>query len=312
LLGSDAVVRIAAVSSTADPSPSTAIELTWNAQRRWSAVANRLRRDLVRARTLLLALTLAGALLVTLGTTVTDFDDTTGKALGAVGALLLALVPVVGSRSAGRANVRNWVRARSISEGLKAAAYGYLTATGTYADPDSRDAALDHRRGELLQKVADLELYAAGIRADGGKPPEVADTDAYVRERVIGQAGWYRRRAAELSTRLKWLRRVEYALALLAAGLGATAAAFGSDTLGAWAPVATTAAAAFAAHIAAEHYEHVILGYLAAAGKLEELARDWERSRATLSPAEFVTECEAAISLENQNWMADWLQPASG
>src|SRR5262249_36289240 len=153
----------------------SALQAAWQEQRRWSAAANRLKRDLQRARTLVLGLTLAGAFLVSLGTSVAKLDTTTGKVVGAIGAALLALVAVLGPRSAGKANVRNWVRARSISEGLKTEVYCYLTGSGRYADAATRDEALDGQTETLLEKVSDLGPYAARVPGDGAQPPALAD-----------------------------------------------------------------------------------------------------------------------------------------
>jgi Protein of unknown function (DUF4231) len=110
---------------------SDAFRSTWEIQARWSTTANVLKRNLGRARTLVLLLTIAGAVLVTLGGTVSGFDASTGKALGLAGAAALALAPLINKRSASGPSV-GWVRARPAAERLKTELYFYLTRTGLY------------------------------------------------------------------------------------------------------------------------------------------------------------------------------------
>ena len=76
---------------------------------------------------------------------------------------------------------------------------------------------------------------------DSDKPvPAVTDVNSYVESRVQPQINaYYRARAAQLQKRLRLSRGAEYALAMLAAGLGAAAVTTGAVGLAGW--VAATA-----------------------------------------------------------------------
>jgi hypothetical protein len=292
---------------------SNAFESTWQAQARWSATANELKRHLNWARTLVLLLTIAGAALVTLGGSVAGFDQTSGKVLGAAGAVALALAPLIGKNSAGRSNVEDWVRARSASEGLKTQLYFYLTKVGAYADPTKADAQIVLRREALLEKVNDLAPRAQRVKPTVKEFPPVIDVQTYIDHRLREQIeGFYDPRALEMATRLTWSRRVEYTLTLTAASLGAIAAGVSSRQPALWVPVVTTVAAAVTAHIASERYEIQIVSYSATARKLTSLREQWpnatDEAGNVLVGQGFVTECENVISSENQGWMAGWIK----
>ena len=62
------------MSSPGGTQPSLVVAATWDAQRRWSITANRLKQSLWWGRITVLALTLGGAVLVALGTSVRSLD----------------------------------------------------------------------------------------------------------------------------------------------------------------------------------------------------------------------------------------------
>ena len=74
-------------------------------------------------------------------------------------------------------------------------------------------------------------------------------------------------------------------------------------------PVVTTVATAVAAYIAAARYDHLVIGYLRTAQRLEHLRQEQLAGPAG-APAAFIDACEAAISVENQAWMARWNPPS--
>ena len=85
---------------------------------------------------------------------------------------------------------------------------------------------------------------------------------------------------------------------------GAVAASFGVSGLAGWVPVVTTVATSLLAHISASRYDHQIVEYLCTAQRLLHL-RDF-RIADQMPDGEFIDACEAAISVENQGWMASW------
>jgi hypothetical protein len=292
---------------------SSAFDSTWEAQARWSAVANSLKRRLGWARTIVLLLTIVGAVLVTLGGTAAGFDEAVGKGLALAGAAALALVPIIGKNSAGQSNVQSWVRARSVSEGLKTELYFYLARVGVYADAKTAESRLVTRRDELFAKANDLWPLAQQATPTLRQAPQIGDVSSYIAYRVTDQIDrYYELRVRQLTERLKWFRRAEYTLVLAGAALGAVAAGVANRQPAAWVPVVTTIAAAVTAHIAAERYEAQIISYSATAQKLRNLRDQWPNAIGEagrlLDDEAFVIECEKVISSENQGWMAGWLK----
>ena len=138
--------------------------------------------------------------------------------------------------------------------------------------------------------------------ADDKQAPAVVDVDSYIVLRVDDQIdNYYRPRAVTYQRRVDWLRLVGDVLGATAVLFGAIAAAFEVLNLAAWVPVITTVAAAVVAHIAASRYDHQIIEFLRTADELQHLSGN---RRPKLTDTEFVDACEAAISVENQAWMA--------
>ena len=59
------------------------------------------------------------------------------------------------------------------------------------------------------------------------------------------------------------------------------------------------------AYVAAARYDHMIAEFLRTAQRLEQLRGS--RADTPTEPAAFDDACEAAISIENQGWMARWV-----
>ena len=90
--------------------------------------------------------------------------------------------------------------------------------------------------------------------------------------------------------------------------LAAVAAAFQIERAAAWVPVVTTVGASLVAYVAAARYDHMVIEYLRTAQRLEHLRREYLDNPAG-DAAAFIDACEAAISVENQAWMAGWDPP---
>jgi hypothetical protein len=291
----------------------TDVSEVWRDHRRWSNQANRLKRSIVLWRSTALALSIVGAVLATLATQV-GTDTIGGRWASGLAAVALALVPIIRATWLGRSAIENWTRARSASEALKALVYLRLTWRppdgGSDRDAASRrDAELRQAADVIRRDVGDLEGQTLSVR-DGDAPvPGVTDVDSYVDRRVQPQIdGFYRRSAEKEQQRLGLFRRVEMALSLLGAALGAVAATTGTDAVAAWVAVVTTVGAAITAHIAAARYEHHVTSYLATARQLRFLVGEWRSSRDSGpdAAARFVQACEDVISRENESWMAAW------
>jgi hypothetical protein len=126
-----------------------------------------------------------------------------------------------------------------------------------------------------------------------------------------------RQRGDDAEAAQRGRRDPEFSLGLAAAVAGAAAAYVSGSTDGeapaaatavaAWVAVLTTLAGAIAAPIGAGRYEFLVMSYYATARRLDELVEGWRADGApTDSPrwSAFVQACEAAISVENESWLA--------
>ncbi len=287
----------------------SAVRSAWRQQAVWSALANRLKRGLARSRRWTLGLMIAGALLETAAAQASSIGGAPAGAatiLSAAGAAALAAAAFIRVRKLGVDRVRDWVRARSASEGLKEAVF--LHVMGAAAEP------LGQVVDRILGKVKDLEPQAALIGVPEREPPGPMDVERYIEVRVSGQIdGFYRPRAAALARRLAWTRRAEFAVLLTGAAIGALSPVVGAARTAAWVAVLTTVAGALVAEAEAARYTHLIISYRTTARRLEALRDAW-RERAQAGPvppdevARLVRSCEEAISIENQGWMAEWIR----
>jgi hypothetical protein len=289
----------------------TSAELSrvWDQQRIWSRTANDLKKGIDRARLIALTLAIAAAILAVTAVQVDEVASWAGRTLSASAAIAVGIGAVI-QRRASTDQIRRWIRARSASEGLKTEVYEYLAEGSRYAhthnDPDQ---LLRQQCRSLVGKVTDLERYSLHVTSDGRPLPAVFDLDSYTEHRVNDQIDhYYRPKAADYDRRVRRLRTAGDVLGGIAVVIGALAATFDFTGLTAWVPVVTTIATALVAHIAASRYDHQIVEFLGTARRLEDL-RD-SRLTTGMSAAIFVDECEAAISVENQAWMARWTNPA--
>ncbi len=282
-------------------------------QRRWSAAAGKVKQRIRRGRRVTFGLGVAGTVLVTAAGQV---EGSAGRVLAALAAAALASAPIVAGSFASPEHTKTWTQLRSVSEGLKAEIYTYLAGVDPYHGPrDERDRRL-LERSEAIQQAADILPPAAPISGTSSSRrwPEIDNLDSYVTHRVNDQIGYYEPQAAAAerhTTRFQWAGLVA---SLAAAVLGAVEAATGSMTITAWAPAITMVGASVGSFAAASRYEDNARAYKQTARRLRFLRDQWqlpvpanassaERARRDMA---FVADCEEAIAIENQAWMARW------
>jgi hypothetical protein len=279
----------------------SAVDRAWQQQSVWSQVANRLKADLQGNRRIVLAMTVLGALL-SAGAVVADLDSTAGKALAALGGTSVGFAAIARGR-AGAATIRDWTRARSVSEALKSEVYVYLAGVGVYAT-SAGDRILEERTATIEDDAADLAPRKAGVEPVRRELPPVTDAATYLDERVGGQiSDYYRPRAADLQRKLARIRAAQLGLSVVAVLAAAVAAFTESDAVAVWVPVLTTVAGAVATHAAAERYEYLLVEYVRTADELERL-RDRRGSAAAMSDEALIRAAEHVISVQNEGWMA--------
>lgn len=283
------------------------VMLVWRRQNVWSRASNRLKARISRSRLIALVLAIAGAVLGTASAEVIDTSPAAGRILAACAAVSLALATLAAGTGTPSA-VRDWTRARSISEALKSDVYCYLSRTGPFRGEDGDDRAdLALRRlDELIRSAGDLVRHTTGVQPVDRPLPSVRDVDSYVAVRVEGQiSDYYRPKALRMAARVTLTRRVELGLGALGAVFGAVVAVYPAVGLSAWIGVLTTIATAIAAHAAAARYEFQQIEFTRTADELERLSAGRAASaERRLNDDEFVLACERVISIQNEGWMA--------
>jgi hypothetical protein len=285
------------------PGEGRLVEELWEQQSVWSQTANRMKTSIGRARSAALGLTIGSAVLATLAARLPVVQEAASAVLAVAAAVGVGFVPVLRSRYGGRV-LRDWTRARSVSEALKSEVYLYLARSGDYRGED-RDRRLKMCTDRIRRQAADLLRHTVDIQPARRPLPDVCDSGSYLRVRVDGQIeGYYRPKAQHLQARLSQFHRVELVLAVAGVGLGACAVSVPQWDLGAWIAVVTTISATVAAHVGATRYEYQLIEYIRTAEELSQLRHD---ATATISPAELdqlVAQCERIISIQNEGWMA--------
>jgi len=286
-------------------------------QAAWSATAGKLKARADRARTVVLALGVIGAVLETAAGTL--LAEGAKAAAAWTGACCLALIPVISSRFLGRAKLELWTRARSASESFKSEAFKFRAGAAPYEDPETAESTLHEAMSRIDVAMNDIRHETANVDYRAKAWSARLTVAEFIEQRLLEQAcSFYRPRASRYKARSDRFRAVEFGLALVAAALGAAAGA-GLHVqvddqpleLAAWVAVVTTVSGAFATHAMAARYDRLVGTYLATANRLETLALRVQRtSMAVPSPAwsAFVHECEEAISTENESWKTIWAE----
>jgi hypothetical protein len=285
-------------------------ETIWARQSVWSQAANRMKRGIGRARAVSLGLTIMAAVLTTLATQVASLSSAFGKILAIVAAVAVGLVPVARSRLAA-ASLSDWVRARSVSEGLKSEMYTYLAGAGAYRSVDP-DHQLAIRTEQVFTDADDLIRHTTGLQPASRALPDIWDVETYLTVRLDPQLSWYNLRSGELRTKLARVRWALLALSVLGVVLASVAATLALTFAAAWVAVSTTVGAAVAAYAAGSRYEYQLVEYLRTAAQLERLRTLWSSGeRDTAAGDAFVLDCEQVISIQNEAWMAKWTDDAT-
>ncbi len=284
----------------------------WAQQRIWSQSANRLKQHIDQARLAALLLGIATAVLAVAADQVGGLSMPAGRALSAAAAITAGLATIL-QRRVSTEQIRDWTRARSASEGLKTEIYSYLSGGTAYPRPGpGRDQRLGAATRGIVEAVSGLQRHTLGIEPDTKALPDVRDVGSYITLRVDDQIhNYYNKKAAVYEMRVRRLRTVGDLLGVTAVVLAAVAAAFQVERAAAWVPVVTTIGASLVAYVAAARYDHMVIEYLRTVQRLEHLRREY-LDNPVGDAAAFIDACEAAISVENQAWMARWDRPDQG
>lgn len=161
---------------------------SWQDQAIWSETANRLKSQLTKWRKVAAIAGVLGAFLETLVATVNGLDGNLWvirTILAIFGAVILAIVPFLLKTKISSEKVNEWVRARSVSEGLKETIYRYLVRAPPFG-PSSTPADLIKRCQSLKDKVEDLSDEAACVSPPKKERPSSLTINEYIEKRVNG------------------------------------------------------------------------------------------------------------------------------
>ncbi|GAA4963595.1 DUF4231 domain-containing protein [Kineococcus glutinatus] len=272
----------------------------WEQHRRWSQLATSQKAALTRWRARALVCLVLGALLGACATRSWLPRELTAT-IGAVSAALLALTAFIQARLVTAARVQAWVAARATSEALKGVVFQFLTAVAPFTGAQ-REQVLAAKVAQCEERGRDQAHLLAGVRGDGKALPPVAGIVDYVRDRAQEQRAWHESKVVvHHETARRW-RFAELSATALAAVLAAVGGALGAD-VSAWVAVATTAGAAFAAHVASGEHERLATSYAALTADLTALLRPFDAQRAGPDQAAaFVAAVEARLAVQVDGW----------
>lgn len=262
-----------------------------------------MKKRIERARIAGLLIVVGVAIIATVAATVHDFAPLLSQILAGVSAVGAGVLPSLRPRWSGT-SLKNWTRARSVSEQLKTDVYLWLAQTEPYEhDPDAH--TLRDRTDKLFADAADLRPLLDGIPPEVRAVPPVHDPRSYFAVRWDAQyRKYYRPKVTEIVGLITRYRRIEIGLGVLGAVIGLAAAITGVP-LAAWIAVVATASTAFAVHVSASRYEFQRIEFSRTAEELRQIGKRAEEAGIVdVDLRALVVRAENVISVENQGWMA--------
>lgn len=256
-----------------------------------------------QARLVALLLVVVAAVAGTTAATLSEAQPVASKVLAGVAAAASAALPFLRPAWSGK-RLKNWTRARSVSEAIKTDVYLWLTGARPYGnDPLARE--LRKRTDALFVDAADLVPYQGGIEPNDRDLPAVSTVASYFDIRATDQIDKYYAPQAEfIQRRIKLFRGIEIALSATGAIMGIVAATVGTS-LAAWIAVVATIGTALSVHVSATRYEFQLIEFLRTAERLRQLRSQSEVAGLTQQQLlRLVRRAEDVISVENQGWMA--------
>jgi SMODS and SLOG-associating 2TM effector domain 1/Protein of unknown function (DUF4231) len=275
----------------------------WREQSVWSQTANRMKARIEHARLGALLIVVAVAVCATGAAALHGSVPVLGKVLAGAAALGSAVLPLLRPAWSG-VRLKDWTRARSVSEALKADVYLYLAGAGAFAD-DPHAVVLRERTDRLRRDAADLLPQRTGLEPVKRDLPAVHDLPSFFAVRVRSQyKDYYRAKVTFIAGRIRRFRLIEIGLGVVGAALGAAAAVVGASFAG-WIAVLATAGTAMSVHVSATRYEFQLIEFSRTAEELRQIgvaaAADGVGADELKALA---VRAERVISVENQGWMA--------
>jgi hypothetical protein len=284
----------------------------WDEQLGWSKTADRLKARRSVWRVVVLVLTIVGAAFAILAGRLSEaVNGIPWRILVSIGSTVaLTLVPFLTGSFLTPEGTRKWLRARSVSEGMKSEIYKFRAGAAPYDQADA-STLLQRNIRSIRGWAKDMERERALVGSVSAPAPGVLDHEAYLESRVYQQIKkYYRPNAQENAKLAERFQMASIASAAIVALLSAVVTMQGgpsSESVGPWIAVLTTVGGSIATYAAGSRYDFQATTYFATAQQLEDLALEWRESGKTAPSrewSELVRACEEVISAENRGWMA--------
>jgi hypothetical protein len=280
------------------------VEAAWRLQRQWSVVATQASRSLERWRSVNLCLILLGSVLGACAAQAEWFGRTATVVLGASSAAALTVAGIVQGRMLTAARAAERVTARATSEALKGLVYQYLAAVPPF-DTADRERRLSEQVASVESMAGDSLSLVVGVSPDSRPLPDVAGLADYVRERAEEQWRWHESKAVDHRELARRWRGAELVATVLAAALSALGGTLQLANLSTWVAVATTVAAALAAHLAGRQHDRIASSYARTVVELRLAIQDFQPTTATAdAAAQFVAKVESVLAVQNDAWVS--------
>lgn len=272
-------------------------------QERWRLTAITLKISNHKRFSLMVKLTLAGAIMEALALQVHAYS-TASEIAGYAGAVALALVLAMRVWELRAERVEAWVIAAAAAQSLKSEMYRYRTSSGPYADHPggNPEATLSERCEEILEKVRPIQKYA--MEPDPQKPAQLQplDADAYLAERVNAEISMFQEFKDNLpKVQGIWLKR-ENLLIVIGVFVAVALAFTQNQAYAAWVIIIAILTLASGVTAKAERYASLVVGYRAMPDRLNSIVAHWRENRGSLD--QLVAQVEATILAEGQAWVA--------
>ncbi|MGD9159284.1 MAG: DUF4231 domain-containing protein [Desulfobacteraceae bacterium] len=290
-----------------------ALRYTWIQYRLYAKTSRNRKREITIWRFRIFILGVAGAVFGVLCQQSIQFElnkilwQHLPTLLGMISAFILGVATYFGKELVNPEQERQWIRSRSIAEALKSESYLFVTGVKPY-DKDDRSDRLLKETKKLLESVNGLTHESLSEEGKSvGLPSDKITTKDYIEQRVNDQIDhFYRKKSREYIIEIGNFKKIGLILGIIAIALGALGS---TGWTAGWVAVISTLSASITAYVYASRYQYLIVSYQATANRLEFLRTHWLSSGKTDTDKDdrdkFILDCEDAISIENNAWMAE-------
>jgi hypothetical protein len=223
--------------------------------------------------------------------------------LAVMGPAVVAVAAVLTREILGPKSEQKWIKAREVSEALKAEGYIFAVSAPPYFDPATAPTLLAAKIGELT----------TGIDGLGPLPPPKETPDRnlrplslqeYIDQRVKAQRAYHDGDARRYAGTLARWRAVAIVLMAVSATLGIIAGFGKQASINVWVAVVSTALATLTAYVTASRFEFLAATYAATSERLQSLVTTWEAQQNPTAAEKdrFVLDCEAVLAAQNRTW----------